>query len=137
MTKRLSHQDDLMDNVRLRYILTRNDPLVPPTQESLSVLRAGIFARIDESDAVRRMDTGYVPAALIHKGWMMHAAAFATILILAAGFIVGQMSSGVANKSLFASGSSLLAYADEPLWQSMAITDNSGDGLGDDDDTAE
>jgi hypothetical protein len=136
MTTRSSPHDALMDNGTLFRLLKRHDPVAPPTHAFLTSLEADILAKIDEQPRVRvpqKPTDSLMPSWMIHHGWTTRAAAFASVLIIAIGFIVGQVFYGNETASL-ARAPGLLAFADEPLMDYPSATDTSH---GDSDDDAQ
>jgi hypothetical protein len=134
MTKRSSAYDGLMDNAELQHILKRYDPVEPPTQGSLMAIEASIFAKIDGLTRNRIPADSQMPPWVFLQGWAGRVAIFTALLIIASGFIVGQLSYGETNVSALTSTPSLLALADETLGPAVPVTDTS---WGDNDDAAE
>ncbi|MGB9152161.1 MAG: hypothetical protein WCD70_03635 [Alphaproteobacteria bacterium] len=122
------------DDARLRDVLRQYDPVMPPAGGSLAALEADIFAQIDRrAEYPASTDVG-VFAGFFQQGWTARTAAFASVIIIALGFIVGQVTSGEVNAPLLAGNLSLVAFADEMSGQSVSATDTS---WGENDDNAE
>jgi hypothetical protein len=128
MKKRYSGHDKPMDEAVLHNTLKRNDPITPPSQASLNALEIDIFAKIDEQTrdpAQENSISGQIPLWLISQGWTMRAAVFASVLIIASGFIVGQISFAEVDTPAIIATPSLLALSDEAVLQSIPTTDAS------------
>jgi hypothetical protein len=132
MSKRFSAPLASMNDRALYQILKRGDPATPPTPRELAALETGIMARIADLPVVpaaSRMPVWFLPQGLAGR-----AAAFIALLVVVAGFVVGQVSTVPADAPLLVGGPSLLAFADDALGPSVPATDTA---WGDTDDSAE
>ncbi len=134
MMKLFCRNKTTADDAKLRAILKEHDPIEPLAGGALIALEAAILAQTHEQMR------GLVPAStwrfpeFFQQGWTARAAAFASVVIVALGFIVGQATSGEATEPLLAGNLSLVAFADETSGQSLPVTDTS---WGENDDNAE
>ncbi len=117
-----------MDDYELSRLLKRYDPVSEPPQSSLSSLEADILARVETStfhDTYRGSLDGILATGFLHKNWTIRAAAIAAILIVAVGFFVGQYSGNEDTVSASVGTPTLLAFADDPILQSIPNADSS------------
>lgn len=137
MSRPRYNHDDLLDNVLFRYILKRNDPVVPPTQSALFSLETKILECVEESNQESTVIAKTAVISMLQRKGAVHATVLFALLILTLGFVVGQVSSVSPNASLLSINTSHLAFADESLWQSIGVTDTQAKNFGDNDDNAE
>jgi hypothetical protein len=130
MIEKISQIAESEDDVQLRMMLTQYDAVVPMSSVALAALKADIFAHIDGLEESNAAASSKMPGGLLPRDLTARAAAFASVLVVAVGFIVGHTGFGDANLSVLGS-SSLLAFADDAAWQSISET-NTAWGASDD-----
>lgn len=128
MNKHFPDHNGPMDDTGLQYFLGCHDPVVPPTHTFLAALEADIFAQIDalaQDHSREVLAANHIPAWMSHRSWTTRAVVFTAVLIVASGFIVGQTFYGETDASALMGAPSLLAFANEPILQSIPPTDAS------------
>jgi len=127
--------DRLIADDELGYVLKRYDPLPEFSRCSMDELEADIFAHIDEVE-LRQFSLGHlISTRFLAEGWPRRLTAGMALLIVALGFVIGQIAYRETDTVSLLAAPSLLALADETLWQPVPVKDTSwGDS---DDDSAE
>jgi hypothetical protein len=123
MTSKPPH---VMSDAALGQILKHYDPITQTVPHSLQALEASIMSQIDRP-VPDRQDIPLVPAWMLRQGWTERAVALASILIVALGFIVGQVSYRNTAVASLAPNASLLVLAGETGWQPAVEMDGDSD----------
>lgn len=127
MKKQHSSHNSFMSDDEFARLLKRHDPREPFTSSSLASLEADILAKVTDQPRIsarQRLAESLIPAWMIEHGWTGRAAGFASVLIIAAGFMIGQFDYSE-DSNLGANTTGLLAFVDEPLMHYIPTTETS------------
>ncbi len=134
MIKKFLSESGSTKDTKLRDTLKRHDPVEPPNKAYLGALEADILGQLNSlTDFPTPPESGMLTGVFQQK-WAARSAIFASVLILALGFIIGQTFFGGESVPLLTDNLSLIAFADESAGQSVSAIDTS---WGENDDNAE